>query len=113
MREEANPGEELNFADFTGLRWEATDRAEDSGEEGYDASLCFGCRSLETRISFFDGRDADGYCASKSNTGDHAQDLELCVSEEPDVFGKIKEASKISNDIAKADDSACHRIGSL
>jgi hypothetical protein len=108
LREEANPGEELDFTDFASLRRESTDRAEDSGEEGNDAALCFGWCGLEARISFFDGHDADRYRASQSKASYHAEDLELRVSKEPHVFGKIEEAGKISNDIANTDDATCH-----
>jgi hypothetical protein len=108
LGKEANPSKELNLTDLSGLRWKPTDRAEYGGKESYDASFCFWSCGFQARISFSDGRDADGYCAAKANASNDTENLELRISKKPDIFGQIKKAGKVSNDIAKADDPTCH-----
>lgn len=78
----SNPRSQLNFADFADLWWQLTYRLEDLLEKGEKARIV-GCRwPFEPRIPLLDVGAADQQCASESNTCDHAEYFELCVSKD-------------------------------
>lgn len=113
MREEAYPGEELYFTDFSRLGWETPDGVEDLLEEGEEAAFAFCWGVLEAGVPFVDGPYAKCDGATECYTCYYTEDFELCVSKEPDVFWEIQISGYISNDAAETCDSACHGIRTL
>ena len=80
-REPADPVEELDFAYFADLGWEALERCKDLPEEGDDPNLLRGWRTLETGVSFPYVKAGDQDCAAESKGSDDTQNLELGVPE--------------------------------
>jgi hypothetical protein len=60
LREEPNPGEELDFTHFAGLRREVEDGFEDLLEEGDKTTFPFGWRAFQPCIPFTNCTDTEG-----------------------------------------------------
>ena len=110
LGKEADPGEELNLTYFAGLGGKTFDRCEDSREEGEEATFALWFGGIESRVSFFDGQDAEGYSAAECQGRDDAEHFELSVAEKPQVFGKVTVACNIAYDVPNAHYPTGHRV---
>ena len=78
--EPAHPIEELHFADFATLGGKPTDRIKHLAEKAEDPSVSLGRRAFKTRITFADITCGDYDGTTERDTGDDAQNLELCIA---------------------------------
>lgn len=81
-REPADPVEELNLAYLTDLRWQAADGSVHLFEERDHSHLLRWGWRIMTRIPLGDEDAGNKNGATERNAGDHAEDLELRITEE-------------------------------
>ena len=78
--EPAHPIEKLYFADFATLRGKSADRLKDLAEKADNPRVSLGRGPFKTGITFADVEGADYDGAAKGDTGDHTENLELCIA---------------------------------
>ena len=78
--EPAHPIKKLYFADFATLRGKSADRLKDLAEKADDPRISLRRGPFKTRITFADVKGADYDGATKGDTGDHTENLELRIA---------------------------------